>query len=646
MRKKGLQKLLGKIDALPTSGVIEPGVDWATENRRLTREVTGGYDGPFDITMVPQVAELLAIQHPDHHVRSTTAMKSVQAAITTSWLENVLGWWLKNMLGSAAFFTSTKNMMKMKGSSSIDPLIDDGGLKDLIKPISSRNARKTGDGAMYKEFEGGCKLLMTSYLSISEMKSLFFNLLIMDEWSEAPRTISGQGSTKGVIKGRTMSTDMWKELYCSTPVNMTKCQTWKNYTEGDQRQFFVECPICGVSQHLVLRAQGRKYGLTFGRQKNRETGALELDKPSVRYTCISEKHDFHEDQKHDVANTGVWVPTWKESAFRPKGPEYRSYKLPGLISQLLGWDKVAQMFIDADFGRDYEMMITVTNNILAEPNVRVDKNFHWKKMKERAESYRLGMPPEDSGLMCYGGVDVQENRLELLVISVKRHSERYIIDYQVFYGDTKNEYDKCYSDLSSYVENTRYNIGGTDVRIVKVAMDSNWDPKTKTGKKNWKNKPHTIYQFVADNIQRFEAIAGVKTRKGVGYVKKENIVGDGIIPLKSRWDIDVNGIKHMLYDGIDKAYGANSLHVPMFEKPSGGMDINVMIPDSFYKMLVSERFQEIDSGAEAWVKIFERNEVWDCLVYAVAASHIDNMHTYVDDIAWDILEEQIRGNYG
>ena len=126
--------------------------------------------------------------------------------------------------------------------------------------MSSRTKRKTADTAMYKEFSGGVRWLISSYNSLGDMKSNTFQLICADEWDEAKEEIGGQGDIAGILEGRTMATRMFKMLFVSTPSMMDSSRIYKAFIEGDQRRFFVPCPICGEHQVLTLKSGNIDYG--------------------------------------------------------------------------------------------------------------------------------------------------------------------------------------------------------------------------------------------------------------------------------------------------------------------------------------------------------------------------------------------------
>jgi len=636
-RSSGLSHLIDGLGGLTESALIPDPGDWAVENRYMPAEITEQY-GKFDMSLVPQYAEPLACQHPDDPTTSTAWMGSVQSAKTTSLLENTVGFWLKYMLGSVAMFTSSKTMAKMKSSSSLDPLIDHAGLSSHLSPISSRMSRKTADTALYKEFMGGCKVLLTSYQSIADMKSLTFNCLIMDEWAEAPAEIKGQGATDDVISGRTVATQMYKKIYASTATNMDTCQIYKKFYEGDQRRFFVPCPICDAPQVLLLNNASRDYGLTFDRKINPETGAKVIDENSVRYICQHCKREFYEGQKKEICNRGVWKPTWKDSDYKPLNPNHRSYHGPAYISQFLSWNRICQDFVDTEFGKNLAKLKVFTNNYDAWPWAQVSKSYHWTKLKARAENYRLGDGPESFVGILYASVDVQEDRLEIGVGLIGRKMESYWVDYRVFYGETKNIYDSCWDNLYKFVHTQTYMVDGIECNIRRCAIDSNWDPKMKNGKRNWKTKDHTVYQFVAQDPEKFIAIKGGKEKTTVGMVTQKRVHNAAVTHY---YEVAVSKIKEYVFAHIDQNSGPYTVHVPRYEQPKGGMDINVEIPDSWYKMFVSERYQEITPNVFGWKKLTDRNEVWDLTIYWTALAYFEGLDSWTTE-SWDIFENDFH----
>ncbi|MCP4393488.1 MAG: hypothetical protein GY804_04370, partial [Alphaproteobacteria bacterium] len=50
-------------------------------------------------------------------------------------------------------------------------------------------------------------------------------------------------------------------------------------------------------------------------------------------------------------------------------------------------------------------------------------------------------------MLLYSGADVQGDRLEVCTTAFGYNGEKWIVDYQIFYGDTANLDDPCWIAL-------------------------------------------------------------------------------------------------------------------------------------------------------------------------------------------------------
>lgn len=623
--------MLKSLDNLPVSGFVPPLTDWAEEKRFLpsgTTEVAG----QFNRNVAPHLNEILECLHPDSPYTHVTSMKSVQSANTTTVAENGMGAWIDYKLGSCLFLTSTKGIGNIRSSSAIDVMIDNAKLK--IKPMSERMKRKTGDKANYKEFAGNIKLLISSYRSIADLKSNTFHFIVCDEWDEAAAELKGQGDIAGIIDGRTMGLRRYKVLYISTPSEMKTSRIYKSFLEGDQRKFNMPCPLCGELQIPNLKGRGLDYGLTFTREKHERTGNKILIPESVRYTCKHCKKDFYESKKQWMLENGVWIPT-----AIPEDRKKASFHSPGFISPFLGWERMCQQFINTKFGEDVLKFKDFTINYLGLPWANQEKTPEWQTLKDRSEDYSLGeVPPGEivqenneqyynGGLVLFGGVDVQGDRLELKVTAFGADSNRWIVDKKVFFGKTENIDDPCYYNLDDFVYNHTYKILDIDCFIMGCGMDCGYDPRYAKRGKDFSNKASIVYDFVADRQDRFIAVMGVSKEKTMGIIKEAKI-SDVRTSLTKRYNVHVSALKELIMNVIDKSNGYGTIHFPKYQMIG---ESKKEIPNNFYQGFLSEVYSEISPGKYGWKKIFERNENLDTYIYSVAAAEYFGVNNWNRD---------------
>ncbi len=625
-------KVMDRILSIPDSGLIEMPSQYIEQNRVIPSSVSEHY-GKFDWSIVPHWKEPLDRLHPDDPTTHVAIMKSVQAAATTSVAENGMAFFLSKGLGSVVMFTSDLNIAKIRSSANIDPLIDNSDLKDKVKPISQRMKRKTADTSLYKEFSGGSKLLLTAYRSVGSTKSNTFHLVVLDEWDEAGAVMSDQGDIGSIIEGRTMGVSMFKILSISTPTRMETSRIYKNFIQGDQRRYFVYCPICGDPQILTTKTSKTKHGLTFSMMKDKFTGARILDINSIRYICKHCHGEFYEAQKPSMLKNGVWRPTWQETDFKPKSKNHKSYHSPGLLSPFLSWARYCQEFVNTKMGEDIPQLKNFTINYEGLPWAKVETNHSWQEFKKMAEDYRLGECP-DGVLRLYGGVDIQGDRIELAIIGIGKGFQRYLIDYKIFYGKPEDIEDPCWSNLAEFCYSAEYSAFDCSIGIARVAVDIGYDPKQGRRDKDWNSKAHTVHLFVGNYSDKFIAVKGAGENKHGDIVKEVRVTKSAI---SSRFDINTPMMKEIIFRKLKDNHGSGAIHFPKWRNDQG---IDRELGDEYYKQFVSERYQEIKPGLMGWKKIRDRNEVLDVFIYATALGYIDNIANW-DDLQWDSYKNEI-----
>jgi phage terminase large subunit GpA-like protein len=600
------------LNSIDKNFYIEMPVNWAEDNRVLPVGATD-FPGKINMDIQPHHKEIMNCLHPDSGVKRVTCMKSVQASLTTS-VESVVGWAIKNKLYNILMLISSKNIGKTRGSAEIDTMIDQSGLADFIKPMSNRTLRKLADNTMYKEF-GTHRLMITSYNSIADLKSLSWDLIVMDELTEAPKgDLKKQGDVETIIHGRTKARRNAKIIKFSTPETAPGCRIYNNFKEGDRRFYYVPCPLCGEEQILVLKAEGREFGLAGVYEENKEGKAVVIP-DSINYICEYCKKSFYEYQKSDIMIAGRWIPT-----FKAVDPAFRSYHMSGLMSNSVfyPWKDILSEFSQCNFGKDIMKFKGFVNNTLGWPWENRAKKKNWEYLRDRKMDIERGIVPP-GGLIITGGVDVQKDRLELQLVAWGHGMESWSFENKIFYGDTSNYENDSWLALSDYVYTQQFKICKSDMLIARVAIDTGYNPGNYRVK-DWGQKAHIVYNFVNLN-PLFIAIKGVNGKNDILLREKRNYD-----VIKSRYDVNVDLIKEDISMKLDLDSGPGAMHFVNYE-------------DEFFKQFLSEAYCEVEPGKWGWKKTtYERNESWDTWIYARAAAEHLNLSTY-SSVAWDSVRE-------
>ena len=119
------------------------------------------------------------------------------------------------------------------------------------------------------------------------------------------------------------------------------------------------------------------------------------------------------------------------------------------------------------------------------------------------------------------------------------------------------------------------------------------------------------------------AIMGFGENNFIGLLKESRVYNSN---LTKRYNLNVSSIKEMIMTGIN---GVNkNIFFPRYKLENERREL---LPDDFYKQMISERYQEIKPKVYGWKKIFKRNEVLDTFVYAIAAAEFQQLNSWNAD---------------
>ena len=100
-----------------------------------------------------------------------------------------------------------------------------------------------------------------------------------------------------------------------------------NFKEGDQRYYFMPCPLCGEMQILTLMGLPGVDGYGLTARSEKVHGVEQIIPDTVEYICEHCRKSIQEYHKQDMLSLGKWYPT-----ARPISPLFRSYHITNLIS--------------------------------------------------------------------------------------------------------------------------------------------------------------------------------------------------------------------------------------------------------------------------------------------------------------------------
>ena len=244
---------------------------------------------------------------------------------------------------------------------------------------------------------------------------------------------------------------------------------------------------------------------------------------------------------------------------------------------------------------------------------------------ERAEPYEMLTVPE-GGLLLTAGVDVQDNRLAIVVRAWGQDEESWLVNWTEIHGDPSRP--ELWRQLDSVLFDTEYtHESGAAMKVRAVAVDSGG------------HFTHEVYAYVRSRRDR-----------GVIAIKGMSQPGKPIIGKPSRQDINFKGqtIKKgaELYGvGTDTAKAAIYGRLKNTDDSGAGVyHFPLGLAAAYYEQLTAEKQVTRYSNGfprRIWIKKEgARNEALDCEVYALAA--LQYFYTRVNRATlWKTLESKI-----
>lgn len=568
------------------------------------------FPGPWSNRRTPYLIEPMENMSPMSPIQHTIIMKGGQIGFTAA-AENVLAFWIDLFPAEILFISATDALLKKWGAKRLDPLIDGCGFRSKIfSQTQNRGSRRTGDTMFSKEFPGGA-LDMGSARAAGSMRADTKRLLIRDEIDGAPRMLAtGEGNWLQVSYVRTNAWgDRRKILDFSTPTTYDESNIWPAYQSGDQRLFFVPCPLCGKFQILEFGTEKSNHGLKW------ETKAGYIDQ--AYYICEFCHDAFFNEHKTEMLNLGRWEPTSMSfSKF------VRSYQLGTLYSPvgMTTWLEIAVKWIEAQ--EDPDGLRWFKNLYEGFPYRETGTTPKVTEIIENRGTYNRGNVP-DGVLFITCGVDVQKGsqkkedknppRLEVEWVGHGEKFRTWSIDYKVFEGEVDDENGGAWLAFAEYARNDGmlfHRDDGFQFGTVLVFIDSGWNTST-------------VYSFAQGwgstfPSKGFQALKKQKNEKGdersphtffKRYRRKD--MGSGVI----LYEISTNYYKTHLYYNL----GKKRVDGGWPEQPAGFCDFPIDYDDQYFRQLVAEEMRK--DGSFHTIK-GRANEALDCHIMALCGGDV------------------------
>lgn len=556
--------------------------EWADRYRMLSRGASAE-PGKWRTSRAPyQRGVMDAISDPQ--VERVALMWSAQVG-KTEILLNGIGFYVDQ--DPAPMLVLQPNVKPMADAFSKDRLApmlrDSPRLRGKVRNEGGR--RQSEDTILHKVFPGG-HITVAGANSAAGLASRPIRVLFADEIDRYPASAGSEGDPLTLAAKRTATFWNRKIVAVSSPTVKGISRIEQAFDEGDQRRFQIPCLKCGTFQPL------RWAHLKF---------------EPLGYECAKCNRLIDEIEKPRMMLEGTWIAAKPENA-------YPSFHLNALYSSWATWAELRDEFLTAK--KSPERLQVFVNTVLAESwEAAGEKQTDAAVLGQRRETYAAEVPDE-VGLLT-AGVDVQADRLELLVWGWGAAQESWIIRHYRLLGDPETA--APWKQLDEQLLREWPHAAGGALRIRCTLIDSG-------------AFTNPVYLFVRERQRRGVFASKGLSQRGRALVNRPgrpNRHGVRVVPL-----------------GVDTAkdalFGRLKLGTP---GSAGYVHIPQHADDAFLEQFAAEvvRIRHHKGvPVREYHKVRERNEAIDLAVLNLAALHLLGPATY-DQLAALVTRVRAHG---
>ncbi len=388
-----------------------PIAEWADTYRYL------GDGTPWRTDRVPYVREILAAAD-DPRTRRIVVRKAARLGITEGVIMNAIGHRIHLRPMAIISALPTREDAETFSKTKLDPMIE--ASPQLKRRVASSRSKSAASRILYKRYDGGSwSGIGTNSARMLRMRE--GRLLTADEVDAMPMSAGREGSVIDLLekRGETFADSLLIEI--SSPSIARASIIDAHYELSDQGVWSVPCPHCGELQPLQFdQLRWDKRGLPDGRE--------EPDLTSVRYVCLHCAAEIEEAYKPKMAAAGTFVQRYPDRPIRGFDVNALTSTFPGAA-----WPKIVSKWYECLQDESGESTKVFVNTVLARSYEVGGERPDADTLDARRERYPAEVPSGVGLLTAH--IDVQGDRLELLVRGWGAQRESWLIAHHRIWGD-------------------------------------------------------------------------------------------------------------------------------------------------------------------------------------------------------------------
>lgn len=623
MTLKGLiSKVVKNFEPPPKMTINE----WANKYRYLSSK-SSARPGKYNSGLTPWIPGILDAVY-DKNVVEVVGMKSAQVAWTDGVMNNTIGYNIHlNPVPMMILFPKgddAKGYSKKK----LKPMIEvTPVLRERVNISSSRGQDNT---TTYKEFDGGYIQLVGSN-STGNVKSDPVPHVYVEEPDDCNTNVGDQGDSISLIRERMKTFDSnRKMIFGGTPKVKGLSRVESSYRKSDRRKFYVPCHECGEKH--VLHWENVKWDEAQAVLDEVYGNALW---ETAFYACPHCGVTWDDAQKNRNVRKGEWIA---EGEFKGVAGFYiNELYSPFEASRL---KHLVKKYLEARYEErcgNNKDIIVFTNSTLGLPYEFGSSKIKPDDLRDKTTDEYSELECPARGLAVTVGVDIQHDRLAIIMLAWGRNNEVFVIYWGEIYAkvSTTDINDPVWNALDDLVFAPIKHQSGVQLYAKAISIDCS-DGNTSDAGYDWvRTRSKTYSKTTVRAIKGSSATTDpeiyspgkkIDTKKSYGKQSKADKKGISLymVGTNKAKDWVFNQLK-LLIDGV------------------GRFNIYKGIRDDFFDQVLGE--------VKAPHRSVRNRDVWqqkpgcavealDGTVYALHAARGENLHR-LSPAQWDALEAKI-----
>lgn len=573
-----------------------------------------------------QTAILDAMSNDD--IREVVFIKSARVGYTKMILA-AMGYYAHHKRRNQCVWQPTDDDSDEFVKTELEPMLRDVAAMAEVFPAFMQRSK---DNTLRQKVFLGSTLHMRGGKAAKNYRRLSVDVGFLDELDGFDIDVEKEGSPPVLAAKRVEGATFPKMIYGSTPKLKGFSLVEGRADQAEKKfSFHVPCPHCSTEHVMRWGGKDKAYGFKWSGD----------DPETVQHICPSCGVGYSQSDYLTVWTLGRWIAddgTWIDHAGRFRNAAGQMVRAPlsaafwiwTAYGPLAPWAQIVREFRSAWAKAkkgDKSELKTFVNTTLGETwEEDVEKTEH-ELLQARAEPYALRTLPMGV-LVLTAGVDVQDDRFEIVVWGWGEGEESWVIDHVAL--QVNPAADDAWKTLDAYLQTTFRHAGGQMLGIEAVAIDTQGHYTHQVY--NWvRHKDGRRFFGVRGDPAAGKPIKGKASRQDVNH--KGTVIKRGV----KLWHVGTDTAKDLLFGRLK-----------LTEAGPGCVHFSTGLEEKFYLQLTAEVriVQRGPRGDEfRWIKRRPRNEVLDCTVYAMFGAYALDLHRYTKPM-WDQLRDRVAPRQG